>query len=407
MISLENAKDILFNEIERLGLCSREVEKVPLWEVGGRVLAENVVARENVPAFDRSPIDGYALRASDTLGATADNLISFEIIDTVAAGSSSKKKLSPQKAMKIFTGAPLPRGADCVVKLEEAVEDGSELLIEKVAVKGEGVALKGEDILTGEFLLSSGTILKAVHMAILATLGIELVPVYEKPKIGVFSTGNELVEIHNKLQYGQLRVSNIYTLAEIVRQAGGIPVNLGVVKDRVEDVVKVYEKAYELKLPIVISTGGTASGDYDIIKDAMDLASATRLFNKVAVRPGAPVVASVKPGQLLIGLSGNPAGAAVTMLVIIFPIISKLIGINRELERSQGKLLKPIFYKGGLKKFLWANFYEEDGCLYVTPYENQFCGAIKTQARSNCLVEISGGEVKIEAGRLVDILKLP
>ena len=171
--------------------------------------------------------------------------------------------------------------------------------------------------------------------------------------------------------------------------------------------VKVYEKAHELKLPVVISTGGTASGDYDIIKDAMDVASTTRLFNKVAVRPGAPVVASVKPGQLLIGLSGNPAGAAVTMLVIIFPVISKLVGIDRELERSQGKLLKPIFHKGGLRKFLWADFYEENGCLYVTPYENQFCGAIKTQARSNCLIETPGGEIKIEAGRLVDILKLP
>ena len=108
---------------------------------------------------------------------------------------------------------------------------------------GENVALKGEDITAGEFLLSEGTILRVVHMAILATLGFEFVPVYRKPEVGVFSTGNELVEIHSKLQHGQLRVSNIYTLAEIVRQAGGIPVNLGVVKDRVEDVVKVYEKA--------------------------------------------------------------------------------------------------------------------------------------------------------------------
>src|SRR5690554_3673018 len=106
MISLESAKDILFNEIERLGLCSKEVETVPLWEVGGRILAEDVVARENVPAFDRSPIDGYALRASDTFGATAIDPVSLKIIDTVAAGSGSKKKLSSKTAMKIFTGAP-------------------------------------------------------------------------------------------------------------------------------------------------------------------------------------------------------------------------------------------------------------------------------------------------------------
>lgn len=407
MILLESAKDILFNEIERLGLCSKDTETVPLWEVGGRVLAEDIIAIENVPAFDRSPIDGYALRASDTLDATVDNPASFKIIDTVAAGSASRKRLSPGTAMKIFTGAPLPQGADSIIKLEEAVEGDSELLVKRAVEKGEGVALKGEDIAVGEFLLSKGTILRAVHMAILATLGFELVPVYNRPKVGVFSTGNELTEIHNKLQHGQLRVSNIYTLAEIVRQAGGVPINLGVVRDRVEDVVEVYEKAHELKLPVVVSTGGTASGDYDIIKDAMNSASTTRLFNKIAVRPGAPVVASVKPGQLLIGLSGNPAGAAITMLVIIFPVISRLIGIDRELERSRGKLLKPIFHRGELKKFLWADFYEKDGCLYVTPCENQFCGGIKTQAHSNCLVEMPEGIIKIEAGELVDILKLP
>lgn len=407
MLSLEDAKGILLNEVERLTPHFKKIETVPLWEVGKRVLAQDIIAEENVPTFDRSPVDGYAIKASDTLGATADNPITLKIIDIIAAGSNSKKKLDQGTAMKIFTGAPLPQGADSVIKQEEAVESGSELFIKREVMKEEGVALKGEDISTGEFLLSRGTILRAVHMAILATLGIEFVPVYKKPKIGVFSTGNELVGIHSELQHGQLRVSNIYTLAEIVRQAGGIPVNLGVVKDRIEDVAEVYEKARQMKLPIVISTGGTASGDYDIIKDAMDSISTTRLFNKVAVRPGAPVVASVRPEQLLIGLSGNPAGAAVTMLVLVFPIISKLVGINKGLEQSRAKLLKPIFRKGGLRGFLWANFNEKDGCLYVNPYENQFCGAIKTQARSNCLIEIPGGEVSIEAGKSVDIWKLP
>src|SRR5699024_9739419 len=143
---------------------------------------------------------------------------------------------------------------------------------------GEGVALKGEDISNGEFLLSSGTTLQSVHMGVLATLGMEFVPVYRKPKIGIFSTGSELVEIYSKLQHGQLRVSNTYTLAEIIRQAGALPVNLGVVKDETADVTKIYEKAKQLELPIVISTGGTATGDYDLIKEAMDSVSSSRLF---------------------------------------------------------------------------------------------------------------------------------
>ncbi len=409
MLSLEDAGDILFDEVKRLAPHTRKVETVSLWEVGGRVLAQDIISGENVPAFDRSPIDGYALKASDTLGATEDNPIILKVMGSVAAGSNVKKELKPKTTMKIFTGAPLPQGADSIIRQEEVVEDNSELFIKRVVTKEENVALRGEDISTGEFLLSGGTILRAVHMAILATLGIEFVPVYKKPEIGVFSTGSELVEIHNKLQHGQLRVSNIYTLAEIVRQAGGIPINLGIVRDRIEDVVEIYKKADKMKLPIVVSTGGTASGDYDIIKDAMDSVSISRLFNKVAVRPGAPVVVSAREKQLLIGLSGNPSGAAVAMLLLIFPIISKLAGIDRGLEQGKGKLLNPIRLRrrGRLRSFLWADFHEKNGCIYVNAHENQFCGAIKTQALSNCLVEIPGGKVSIEAGELVDIWKLP
>lgn len=406
MISLENAKDILLNQIDDSGQEPKKVESVPLWEAGGRILAQDFVAKEDVPAFDRSPVDGYAFMASDTTGATASNPTTLKVIDTIAAGNYSKKILTPGTAMRIFTGAPLPQGATSIIKQEEVTETPSEIVIKREINKGEGVALKGEDISSGEFLLSSGTTLQSIHMGVLATLGIEYVPVFKKPKIGIFSTGSELVEIGSKLQHGQLRVSNTYTLAEIIRQAGAIPVNLGVVKDETADVTKIYEKAEQLKLPIVISTGGTATGDYDLIKEAMDSVSSSRLFNKVAMRPGAPVVASIKEGQLLIGLSGNPAGAAVTMYVLIFPVISKLIGTSRELEQCQGKLLKPLTRKGGLRGFLWANYYEQHGCLYVTPHENQFCGAIKTFSHSNCLIEVPGGKINFDKGSLVKLWKL-
>ncbi|KUO51280.1 MAG: hypothetical protein APF76_17525 [Desulfitibacter sp. BRH_c19] len=418
MLLLENAIDILFNELESSLLLPGNVETVPLWEAGGRVLAREVVATEDVPAFDRSPIDGFALIASDTLEATIDHPVSMKIIDTVAAGSYSKKILVPGTTMKIFTGAPLPQGANCLVKKEEVTETASEaegsksendstVIIKRKIFSGECIAPKGEDISNGEPLFASGTVLTCAHMGVLATLGIDPVPVYKKPQIGIFSTGNELVDVHSQLQHGQLRASNIYTLAEIIRQAGGVPVSLGIVKDRIEDVIQVYEKAYRLRLPIVISTGGTASGAYDVIKEAMDMISVSRLFNKVAIRPGAPVVASVKDGQLLIGLSGNPAGSAVAMLLVMFPVISKLAGTNRHLEQSQAKLSTDVHRKGGLRGFLWGTYYEQHGCLYTTPFNNQFCGAIKTHAYSNCLIEIAAGKVNSATGDLVNIWKLP
>ena len=250
-------------------------------------------------------------------------------------------------------------------------------------------------------------VLTAAHLGILATLGYDPVPVYARPKIGIFATGDELVEAAGERKQGQIRVSNIYTLAEIIRQAGGFPVNLGLVRDRVTEVIAVYEKAHRLQLPLVISTGGTASGAYDFVKEAMEKCGALRLFNKVAIRPGAPVVAAAKEGQLLFGLSGNPGGAAVAMFLLIFPLIARLSGSHKRLERSLGRITKPLTARGEVRRFIWAASDEQGGQIFVTPFENQFCGTIKNHAQSNCLIEVPAGKVEIAANDPVNIWKLP
>jgi len=411
LLSLENAREILFKYLNESLISHKKAERVPLWEAGGRVLAVDIAADEDIPAFNRSHVDGYALLSGDTCNGAADHPITLKIIDTIAAGSYSVKKLLPGTAMKIFTGAPPPREADCIIKKEETVEinrdSGPAVIIKRFVSAGENISLKGEDIRDGDFLFSRGTILSFPQIETLAILGIDPVSVFAKPRIGIFSTGNELIDLHDHLQYGQLRASNLYTLAEIIRQAGGNPVNLGVVRDRIEDVLQVYEKAKQLNLPIVISTGGTASGDLDFIKDAMEQTLSTRLFNKVAIRPGAPFVASVKENQLLIGLSGNPGGAIVALLFLLFPMISQLEGTKRELSPGQGRLTAPIIRKGGLRGFFWGRYDELDGHKYVTPFENQFCGAIKTHIAGNCLIEIPAGKVNLTVDDNVVIWKLP
>jgi molybdopterin molybdotransferase len=411
MLSLEKAKEIMFDHLLDLLMFHQKVEPVPLWEAGGRVLAADIIAHEDVPAFDRSPVDGYALFSADTCAAAADNPITLTIIDTIAAGSYPYKMLLPGTAIKIFTGAPLPRKADCIIKKEEtteiAIDPGSAVIIKRPLSVGENISVKGEDIFCGESLFCRGSILSSAHMGILATLGIDPVPVIAKPQIGIFSTGNELVDLHDRLLFGQLRASNLYTLAEIIRQAGGIPVNLGITRDRVDDVLQVYEKAHQLKLPLIISTGGTASGDYDIIKDAMEATVSTRLFNKAAIRPGAPFVASVKDKQLLIGLSGNPAGAIVAMLLFVFPMISRLAGADKQLLSGEGKLTAPITRKSGMRGFFWGCCEEREGGLYVTPFETQYCGAITTYANSNCLIEVPQSKVNLAVDDIVVFWKLP
>ncbi|MFY9447769.1 MAG: gephyrin-like molybdotransferase Glp [Dethiobacteria bacterium] len=412
MICLEEAQQILHDQLQHI-LFPR-VERVPLWEAGGRVLAMELVAEEDVPRFDRSLVDGFALFSADTAGAAAENSVALKITASIAAGSSLPRSLEPGTAMKIFTGAPLPWGADSVIKKEEVVERAAEdgnspmVIVKRPVAPGEGVALRGEDISAGERLLSYGTVISSAHLGILATLGVDPVPVYAKPQIGIFSTGDELVDVKSPLKHGQLRASNIYTLAGIVRQAGGIPVSLGLVKDRVESVVQAYHRARELGLPMVISTGGTASGDYDVIKEAMEKVSASRLFDKVAIRPGAPLIASLREEQLLVALSGNPSGAAVTMLLLLFPLIARLAGTHRELACEQARLAKPLVRKSsGVRSFLWGNCFEQEGCLFVAPLDNQFCGAIKSFAGSNCLVEIPAGKVDYPVNALVAIRRLP
>ncbi|HZK24784.1 MAG TPA: molybdopterin molybdotransferase MoeA [Oscillospiraceae bacterium] len=402
MIAFEQAQKILCQEIERLLANTNNVEQLSLWQAGDRVLAQDIVAADNVPAFDRSLVDGFALLAADTEGATAEQPITLPVTATVAAGARAAKALLPKTAVRIFTGALLPDGTDCVVKEEKVIVTDEAIVLKHEEDKGEGISFKGEDIALGEHLLSCGTRLAPADLAILATLGIDPVPVFKQPEVGIFSTGNELVDVNCSLQPGQLRASNLYVLAELVRQAGGVPVNLGLVGDSEEEVLAVYAEAEERDLPLILSTGGTASGDYDVIKAAMDKFSGGRLFNKVAMRPGAPVVVSAGSRQLLIGLSGNPAGATVAMLLLIAPLIARLAGNKHFLRRQQARLTQPIFYRSALRGFFWGNYDQQADNIYVTPHVNQFCASIKTYVQSNCLIEAADGH-NIERNQLVTI----
>ncbi len=409
MISFEKAQEILLNH-ELIAAYKNEVELAQLWEVGGRVLAESIDAGEDVPPFDRSPVDGYAVCAADTAKAAEDNIITLHVIDSIFAGTTTIKRLEPGKTMKIFTGAPLPDYADAIIKSEDVHKIVSNGMVEHISLikpvsAGEQVAFKGEDIKAGQTLLRRNKLISPAHMGILATMGVDPVPVFKKPKIGIFSTGNELVPVESSAEHGQLRASNLYTLAGIVRLAGCEPVNLGITKDSVSEILEVYNKAKEMKIPLVISTGGTASGDKDLIKEAMIKFVSSRLFNKVAIRPGAPVVVSETEQQLLIGLSGNPAGSTVSALTLLLPVLSKLAGSVKELERVTASLITPIFRRGGLRAFQWGSCLETSQGLQVEQYDNQHCGAVKSFASSNCLIDVPAGRVEISAGDTVKILK--
>lgn len=402
MISLEKARDVLDRYVDESLMTCQKTECVSLWEAGGRVLAGDLISREDVPAFHRSRMDGYAILSSDIAAAAQDNPIMLRIIDTIAAGSYSEQRLSSGAAMKIFTGAPMPPDADCVVKQEDTeeivLETGLTVVIKKSVSSGENISFQGEDIRSGETLYPGGSVVSFAMVEILAALGVDPVAVLAKPRIGVFSTGNELIDLHQAKVFGKIRPSNLYALAEIIRMAGGAPVNLGVVRDQLDDILNVYEQAEQLELPIVISTGGTASGDFDLIKQAMERAGSTRLFNKIAIRPGARFVASGKKNQLLAGLSGNPGGAIITAFLLLAPIISRLEGANKRLLPGRGKLTVPVTQRGGLRKFFWGCCDGQSGEMVVTPLGKHYPNAAQRHITGNCLIEIPAGEANLVAG---------
>ena len=403
MVSLEEAYAMLL----QYGTLRKEhldLEKISLWEAGNRILACDTVAQEAVPPFDRSPLDGFAVCSEDTRGASHENPCRLKVIEEVPAGHVAKKNIEKCTAIKVLTGAPVPLGADAVIRYEETIQKEDSIYIWRPVKAGESVAPKGEDIALGQCVLKAGTILKPAHLAVLASLGREPISVKPVPKIGLFCTGDELCPVQGTLGPGKIRVTNIYPLAQLIRQAGGQPVDLGLIPDQLDAVKEVYARAESMGLDLVVSTGGVAAGDYDVVKDAMLAAGARSLFWKVAVRPGAPVAVAEKNNRVWIGLSGSPAGAIVITLLLVAPLVAALAGKDWTLKRQKAVLTVNLQSKKDLCGYWWARIWNEEGRFLVEPLSEQHCGVIKSYMNSNCLLKIPAGQVDLPTGSLVDVL---
>jgi molybdopterin molybdotransferase len=409
LLPLDDALDLLF---ERISISKEQMkgENISLWEAGGRVLNCDITVEEDVPPFDRSPLDGYALRSTDTFEAQPEKPCSLKVLEEVPAGHIAEGKVKQFTAIKVLTGAPIPEGADAVIRYEEVKKENDNILLSRPVKAGEGVAPKGEDFSLGECVLKKGTVLGSAQLSVLASLGIDPVPVNPVPKIGVFCTGDELVDVKSKLNPGKIRVTNLYSVAQLISNAGGKPVNLGIVPDNLDAIKDVYKKAEAMDLDLVISTGGVSVGDYDVVKDAMLASGFENLFWKIAIRPGAPVAVSEKNSKLWIGLSGNPAGAIIVSLLLVVPVVAALAGKKRVWKRQKGELEVDIYRnkKGkGLGGFWWAQIYNDNGKYMVRPFKDQHCGVMKSYLSSNCLLKIPAGKVDWPAGTEVEVWMLP
>ncbi|MED3918754.1 gephyrin-like molybdotransferase Glp [Priestia aryabhattai] len=386
------------------------IERVSITESYGRYLGEDIIADQNVPHFNKSLYDGFAVRAQDCVEVSNEHSVEFEVVGEIGAGSVFEEEVKPFQAVRIMTGAQVPQSCDAVVMLEVTKsyekEGKTYMALSRRASKWEHIALKGEETKKGDVLVSKGTRINPGVTAFLATFGYADVAVVKQPVVGVLTTGSELLDVNEPLEPGKIRNSNSYmALAQIVR-SGGIPKYLGKLEDDFDRCYEAVEKALE-EVDILLTTGGVSVGDYDYLPAIYEKLGANVLFNKIAMRPGSVTTVAERNGQLLFGLSGNPSACYVGFELFVRPIVrSFLHSPAPHLHKTKAVLNGCFKEPNAFTRMVRGEMTDEGGRLLVTPVGMDKSGAISSLAAANGLIVLPGGEHGYDRGIEVDVLHL-
>ena len=410
---LEKRKPIPVGEaVERvMELAFQEkIEIVPLLQAHGRFLAEDIAADQDVPAFNRSPYDGYTIRSVDSQEASAENPVTFKVVGEIGAGYVFEEAVGYREAVRIMTGAPIPKGCDCVVMLELSKpfeEDNQKYMsIKRAFEKGTNISYQGEDVQKGAILIEKGQSINPGVVALLATFGYDQVPVFRKPIVGVIATGSELLEPGEALQPGKIRNSNAYMMMAQIERAGACAKYFGKFSDDLNVCIDAVKKALE-EVDILITTGGVSVGDYDHLPAIYEAIGARVLFNKVAMRPGSVTTVAERNGQLLFGLSGNPSACYVGFELFTRPIIRASFANKKPHLRREQAVLGTDFKKPNpFTRFIRSSAYYENGQLVAIPSGLDKSGAVSSLAEANALIVLPGGSRGYEKGMHVVVLLL-
>lgn len=387
-----------------------KTEYVSIHESYGRFLSEDLVATEDVPHFNRAPYDGYAIRSVDTTEASQANPVEFEVVDHIGAGIVSQKTVGPFQAVRIMTGAQMPEGCDAVVMLELAQDierDGKSYMSTKRKHKpGDNVSFRGEDAKKGEILVEKGTKINPGIQAMLATFGYAKVPVAAKPKIGLYATGTELLDVDEPLVSGKIRNSNSYMISAQMERVGAEVHYFGNLPDDFDTCFEAVKEAID-KVDLLVTTGGVSVGDFDYLPAIYEKLGAEVLFNKVGMRPGSVTTVAHYNGKLLFGLSGNPSACYVGFELFTRPIIRTLLFSPQPHLRKEKAILEVDFPKANpFTRFVRSKLYVKDGKLVVVPSGLDKSNIVMSLAGANSLTILPGGTRGFEAGDEVEVLLL-
>jgi molybdopterin molybdotransferase len=376
MITVRQALEIALQKTTRL-----PIETLPFLESAGRILAEDVISDVDMPPFPRSTMDGYAVRSAEVRSVPAR----LQVAGTIPAGSYPNFSLQPMQAAKIMTGAPLPPGADAVQMVEKtrSLEEGTAVAILESVAAGNNVSPLGSEARRGEVVLPAGQFISPGAIGLLAAVGKSTVAVYRAPAVGILATGDELVEVDAKPERGQIRNSNSSTLYAQVRQAGGRPDLLGVAKDTHANLR--HRIADGLHYDLFLATGGVSMGDLDLVEDVFAEFGLEVFFDKIAMKPGKPVVmARSNRGGIIFGLPGNPVSATTVFEVLVRPVMRKMMGFPvYQNQMVLATLTEPFANRSGRENYAPAVAWYEEKRFMVRPLKSKGSGDVVTYAKSN------------------------
>jgi len=393
MISVSEARKIISDNVSFL-----QPVTLALQESAGLILAEDVYAKTDIPAFPQSSMDGYAFSFEGW-----KQYKKLKISGEVAAGSNETFSLTPENAVRIFTGAAVPPGADTVVMQEKIKTINGELIIEDEILKeGNSVRPKGSEIKAGALALEKENILSPAAIGFLAGIGITEVKVHPNPSISIIVTGNELQQPGQPLKYGQVYESNSFTLKAVLRQLQIENVQTLKTKDKPEIVTATLNKMLG-QCDVVLLTGGVSVGDYDFVLQATNKCGVEKLFHKIKQRPGKPLYFGKKGNKLVFGLPGNPASVLTCFYQYVIPALEKLSKRLISLQILKVPLANSFQKTAGLTHFLKGIYNGKT----ATPLDAQESYRLSSFAKANCLIQIDEEVTSLKEGELVDVYLLP
>jgi putative molybdopterin biosynthesis protein len=402
LLTFEEAKKAIQEHFEAKPL---GVEEIPLLEACSRVLAEDVTAALAIPPFNRSTVDGYAVKAEDTFGAEENRPVKLKLCGMINVGEMPKITIKRGEAAEIMTGAPIPEGADAVVMAEYTERKDGEVYVYSAVAKDENVMKAGADIKKGEAVLEKGRLLGAREIGALAALGLAKIKVYKAPRVAVLSTGTEITEPGRPLLPGKIYDINAYSLSAAVEESGGEPVYFGVFPDDAAELEKALRKALD-SADMVITSGGVSVGPKDVVpKTLSTLGKPGLIVCGIATKPGKPTTVALVNGKLVFSLPGHPTSALLIFHLLVRPVIEGLAGRKPEKTYTVEALASTrMFSARGRRTFITVKLKEsESKRLLAEPVPVGLSGAITTLLRADGFIEIPENQQFVDAGEEVTV----